>query len=155
MHKKEHYLYPSTIYSSASATQITTVLGTCIAVCLWDSTNKIGGINHYMLPFWNGDGLASPKYGNIAIQKLYKKLIDLGADKNHLVAKIFGGKRNDENDSFRIGIRNEHIALELLNELDIPVVAQSTGGPYGRKILFNSYTGEVFMKYIKGQHEKN
>ena len=47
-------------------------------VCLYDPVIRVGGINHYMLPLWNGQGLASPKYGNIAIEKLLEKMISLG-----------------------------------------------------------------------------
>ncbi len=149
MDTKEHYLYPAAIYASSTPTKVTTVLGTCIAVCLWDSKLKIGGINHFMLPFWNGEGLASPKYGNIAIKKLIEKLTSLGSEKENLVAKIFGGKEGEHNDTFKIGSRNATYAIDALNDQNISVVAKSVGGNYGRKILFDTSTGEVLMKYIK------
>ncbi|MBN1596957.1 MAG: hypothetical protein JW894_01580 [Bacteroidales bacterium] len=44
-----------------------------------------------MLPFWNGSGLATPKYGNIAIEKLLKKLVSMGSRKDQIIAKVFGG----------------------------------------------------------------
>jgi chemotaxis protein CheD len=145
----EHYLYPSAIFASKSPTKITTVLGTCVAICLWDKNLKIGGINHYMLPLWNGDGLASPKYGNIATEKLLEKMLSLGSKKSNLVAKIFGGKNvHIEVDSFKIGQRNIDYAINILEELNIPIAGKSLGGPLGRKLMFHSNTGEVFMKYI-------
>ncbi|MBF0165687.1 MAG: chemotaxis protein CheD, partial [Magnetococcales bacterium] len=61
---------PGALFAQNGAYVITTVLGSCIAVCLWDRMRKEGGMNHYKLPLWNGDGLPSPKYGNIAIAKL-------------------------------------------------------------------------------------
>ena len=87
----KHFLFPGTIFADPGEFQISTVLGSCVALCLWDSVAKIGGMNHYMLPFWNGEGLATPKYGNIAIEKLLSRMLRLGCRKENLVAKIFGG----------------------------------------------------------------
>ncbi len=102
-----------------------------------------------MLPFWNGDGLESPKYGNIAINRLIDELVALGASKNNLVAKIFGGgKVLADVKSFHIGERNIAIAYKILEEERIPVVASSTGGDRGRKIIFNPLTGDVLQKYL-------
>ncbi|MBC7923542.1 MAG: chemotaxis protein CheD [Ferruginibacter sp.] len=147
-----HYLYPGTIFAHRTPHQVNTVLGTCVAVCLWDSVLRFGGINHYLLPYWNGQGLASPKYGNIAIPRLMKKMIDLGSHAGDIRAKLFGGKENEENEKgvFRIGSRNVEIAEDLLRDWEIPVLSSSVGGPKGRKILFHTDTGEVFLKYLAG-----
>jgi len=102
---KTHYLYPAALFAEEDPHLVDTILGSCVAVCLFDPVKKIGGINHYMLPFWNGTGLASPKYGNIAIQKLVEKMLSLGAKKENLQAKIFGGGEVIETKSnhFKIG----------------------------------------------------
>jgi chemotaxis protein CheD len=86
-----HFLYPSALFASRERHKVSTILGSCVAVCLYDPIAQIGGINHFMLPFWNGQGLASPKYGNIAIERLVEKMISLGCKKNNLKAKVFGG----------------------------------------------------------------
>ncbi len=132
---------------------VTTVLGSCVAVCLFDETKKIGGINHYMLPFWNGKELASPKYGNIAIESLVKKIERLGCKRENLVAKVFGGA-NQLDHKIGVGQRNIKIAEELLADLKIKIVAKSLGGHQGRKLNFNTSTGEVFMKFITKQSEQ-
>ncbi len=129
---------------------VTTVLGSCVAVCLFDETTGIGGINHYMLPFWNGSELASPKYGNIAIESLTKKMELLGCKRENLVAKVFGGA-NQLGHSIGVGQRNIKVAEEILSELKIKIVAKSLGGHKGRKLNFNTSTGEVLMKYITKQ----
>ncbi len=103
-----------------------------------------------MLPFWNGNELASPKYGNIAIESLVKKLEKLGSKRENLVAKIFGGA-NQLDHTLDVGLRNIKIAQELLADLNIKIVAKSLGGHKGRKLNFNTSTGEVFMKYITKQ----
>lgn len=145
------FLYPSALFASNKPYEITTILGSCVAVCLYDQALQIGGINHYMLPFWNGKGLASPKYGNIAINKLISKLEGLGSDKKNMIAKVFGGGEVIQNKAhnFNIGERNVLIAKEILNEKKIRIVSSSVGGKNGRKIIFNNFTGEVMHRYIQ------
>jgi len=148
-----HFLYPSAIYVSQEPCQINTILGSCIAVCFWDINLKIGGMCHYMLPYWNGEGLASPKYGNIAIEKLLDKMYALGSKKFNIIAKIFGGGEVIEikNPQFHIGDRNIKLAYEMLDELKINIISYSVGGKLGRKIIFNTTTGEIVQKYVQKQ----
>lgn len=146
----KHYLYPSAIYATNSPTQVSTVLGTCVAVCLFDPVTTIGGINHFMLPLWKGEGLASPKFGDIAIDRLIQKMLSLGAAKERLQAKVFGGiSRNPDNSVYNIGGRNVQLAKAYLGQLNIPVLAQHVGGDLARKVLFSTHTGEVLMKVLK------
>ncbi|MDG5799395.1 chemotaxis protein CheD [Marinilabiliaceae bacterium ANBcel2] len=146
----QHFLYPSTLFTNREPYMVKTILGSCVAICLWDKKAKIGGINHYMLPTWNGNDLASPKYGNIAIEKLIDKMIQLGCKRENMQAKIFGGGDliSQTNSSMLIGERNIRIARMILEDKKIPVVASSTGGKKGRKILFFTDTGEVRHKFI-------
>jgi len=146
-----HFLYPSTMYASAQPSEVTTILGSCVAVCLWDRTVGIGGINHYMLPTWNGMELASPKYGNIAIDKLVERMLQLGCHQVNLVAKVFGGGEviAVSSNIMHIGQRNILVAEEMLADKKIPIIGRSTGGNSGRKIIFNTHTGEVLQCYIK------
>lgn len=144
-----HYLYPSAIFTSNQPYEVSTVLGSCVSVCLWDTQLKIGGINHFMLPLWNGDGLASPKFGNIATEKLIEKMLALGSHKKNLAAKVFGGaKQLETGNIFNVGERNIILALEFLKEAGIPIISQNTGGDRGRKIKFRTHTGEVLMKFV-------
>jgi len=147
---EKHYLFPSSVFTSITPCQVTTVLGSCVSVCLFDSQRKIGGINHYMLPLWNGSGLASPKFGNIAIERLIEKMVQLGCDKNNLIAKIFGGANvlDTTTSIFNIGERNYLLALEMIEKENIHIVAKSLGGDKGRKLIFNTYTGEVMLKFL-------
>jgi chemotaxis protein CheD len=146
-----HFLYPAELFVSKTPHQINTILGSCVAVCLIDPVLKIGGINHYMLPYWNGQGLASPKYGNIAIEKLLDKMIALGSNKNNIKAKIFGGGEVIETQivQFHIGTRNIEVARVILEEKKIPIISSSVGGKLGRKIEFITSTGEVRQKYVQ------
>lgn len=139
------------MFASTQPAEVTTILGSCVAVCLWDRYLGVGGINHYMLPTWNGMELASPKYGNIAIERLVERMLQLGSKKNNLVAKIFGGGEviAVSTSTIHIGERNIMVAEDMLAERNIPIIGRSTGGKNGRKIIFNTHTGEVLQCYIK------
>ena len=146
------FLYPAAINVSVRPVCIATLLGTCIAVCLWDVKTKIGGMNHYLLPLWNGEGLASPKYGNIAIERLIEKMEHMGAEKRNMVAKVFGGRTSTESGTvaYNIGLRNAHIARQMLVDYSIPMVAENVGGEFGMNIRFDTSNGIVKLKYIGG-----
>lgn len=145
-----HFLHPCTLFAHREAHLVTTVLGSCVAVCLWDARRGVGGMNHYMLPLWNGEGLATPRYGNIAIPRLLEKLQALGSRKEDVVAKVFGGANvlAAAQGIFLIGDRNAALAKEQLAQLGIPIAASQTGGNQGQKILFNTGTGVVLMARI-------
>jgi chemotaxis protein CheD len=153
MEKNTHFLYPASIFVSDKPYLINTILGSCVAVCLWDPILRIGGMNHYMLPFWNGQGLASPKYGNIAIERLISKMQNFGSNKNNLKAKVFGGAEVISNSAsqFHIGERNVLLARQMLEEERIPIISSSMGGGIGRRIIFNNETGEVMQRFIGNQ----
>ncbi len=154
METQTHFLYPSTLFASKEPYLINTILGSCVAVCVYDPVLKMGGINHYMLPFWNGEGLASPKYGNIAIERLVDKLLGMGCSRTQLVAKVFGGGEviDTQVSQFHIGERNINIAYQVLKEQKIRISGQSVGGKHGRKIQFNTHTGAVLQKIISRQN---
>lgn len=150
MERATHFLYPAALFASNEPTTVSTILGSCVAVCIFDKRLQIGGINHYMLPLWNGQGLASPKYGNIAIDKLLERMAQLGSRRGDLVAKVFGGGEVIETGShFHIGLRNIELAKNMLRELNIPVVAKSVGGSLGRKLEYDTETGAVRQRYIQ------
>ncbi len=148
--RSNHFLHSSSLFVSKDSQWVTTVLGSCVAVCFFDQFKNIGGINHYMLPYWNGDGLETPKYGNVAILQLYQRMLDFGAKKEDIVCKIFGGAEmlQEQNSFFNVGQRNVDLAFKIVSELGINVDSSSTGGTLGRKIHFNTSTGEVLQKYL-------
>ena len=143
----KHYLYPSALFAERERYMVDTILGSCVAVCLFDNVKKIGGINHYMLPLWNGNGLASPKFGNIATEKLIEKMLKNGASLDTMVAKVFGGANQMES-SMNIGERNIEIAKEVLNQHGVKIIAENTGGAIGRKLRYNTSNGQVMMKFL-------
>lgn len=146
-----YFLNPSKLFVTSEDYEVITILGSCVAIALYDHNRHIGGMNHYMLPLWNGRDLPSPKYGNIAIERLIRKMVDYGAAKTNIVAKVFGGAEvinNDSNALFHIGKSNVEMAFKMLDQEGIKVEGNSTGFRYGRKVFFYPRTGEVLMKYV-------
>lgn len=145
---ERHYLYPGTLFVHRRPHLITTVLGSCVSVCLWNQTAQFGGINHYLLPLWNGEGLPTPKYGNIAIAKLLEKVRAHSKPGDKLIAKVFGGASMWEKTDglLAVGQRNIDFALETLDTLAIPIISKDLGGHQGRKVIFNSGNGTVLMR---------
>jgi len=152
--RRRHYLYPGMIFVHAQRHLVTLILGSCVLVCLWDSKTRIGEINHYLLPFWNGGGLPTTKYGNISIVKLIEKMLaSPGCHKDHLIAKIFGRASMWDKGGglLTIGDRNCELAKELLHKHAIPFQACDLGGKVGRKLVFNAQDGSVLVRRQCGQ----
>jgi chemotaxis protein CheD len=145
------YLHPGQLFATAHPSTVTTILGSCVSLCLWDPLSKIGGINHFLLPFWVGDDAASPRFGTVAIESLIEKILALGAHKSRLQAKVFGGacvieafrERDDH-----IGVVNARLAENMLRLQRIPVVEQDVAGRRGRKLIFNTDDGASSVKYL-------
>ena len=147
------YLYPGEIFSTPQPRMVDTILGSCVAVALYDERKQRGCINHYMLPEWNKEGKPSFKYGDVAIPEIVKKMLAMGSCKADLKAKIFGGSEiGKSNGMFNIGARNILLAREILKQEQIPIISFSVGGKLGRKVIFNSCTGEVLIRFLKNDH---
>ncbi|MEO8108800.1 MAG: chemotaxis protein CheD [Ginsengibacter sp.] len=146
----KHYLYPGKLFASRKPHIVDTILGSCVAVFLWDHFLQFGSINHYMLPQANKEKQPSFKYGDIAIAALITRMLKMGSDKKNIRAKVFGGSDiAHSNSAFNIGKRNIVLAKSALNEEQIPIISYSVGGPLGRKVIFNSASGIVLISYIK------
>ncbi|WIV10881.1 chemotaxis protein CheD [Proteiniborus sp. MB09-C3] len=135
-------------------------LGSCVGIALYDRINKVAGLAHIMLPssteIKNNSNKA--KFADTAIQELVKEMILLGANKKYITAKLAGGSQmfsfDSNTDILRIGERNTLASKKKLQELDVPIVAEDTGGNYGRTIELNSQDGNLLIKTI-GHGVKN
>lgn len=142
-----HFLHAGQVHISQGAETIVMILGSCAAVCIWDSLRGIGGATHFLLPIWDGRGVASPRYGNVAITTLLQKLTEAGAQKEQLRAKVFGGgclfdsMRGQNPIREHLGKRNVQIALEILAKEHVAVVAVEAGMDKGQRVVFHSNTG--------------
>jgi chemotaxis protein CheD len=134
--------------SEASEDLLSTVLGSCVAVCLHDPGRRIGGMNHFLLPFGQGHGTDRPvRYGLFAMEILVNELMKQGAVKARLQAKIFGGAKIMA-DLGDIGKANARFAQEFLHTEGIPCLAESLGGTNARRIVFRPSTGVARMMLV-------
>ncbi|HEX8618106.1 MAG TPA: chemotaxis protein CheD [Thermoanaerobaculia bacterium] len=144
------YLQPGQLYVSAAPARVTTILGSCIAVGLWDDEREIGGINHFMLPHQPASFDPSDRFANFAMPRLIEKLVDAGARETRLRAKVFGGAcvLGLSSTPDHLGMKNRHAAIEFLAARRIPVVAEETGGDVGRKLIFHTHDGVALLKRL-------
>jgi chemotaxis protein CheD len=124
-------------------TMMTTVLGSCIAACIRDPLAGVGGMNHFLLPEGQGaDGAASMRYGAHAMELLVNGLLTLGARRERLEAKLFGGAKMTDGLT-DIGEKNAAFAEKYLNRERIRFLGGSTGGRSARRLQFWPVSGRV------------
>lgn len=130
-----------------------TILGSCVAVCLWDEVRSIGGLNHYLLPREQAGAPKSTVYGATSIDAMVKGIIDLGGTIEELQAQIFGGGAviSSLDDIFNIGQENVWIAQEKMHEYGIPVVGEHVRAKHGIRVIFKTATGEVITRPLGEQ----
>ena len=129
--------------------ELVTIVGSCVAVCLWDKKTKTAGMNHYMLPSVD-DAKNLLNGGLSATRLLIKSMIARMSDIKNLEAKVFGGGNRYFSDSFLVvGPQNVEAAKQVLLEAGIPIVLEHTGGIFGRKVYFDTLTGTVSVTAIE------
>lgn len=150
-------ILPGEYYVTTGDKLIVTVLGSCVAVCLRDKFSGAGGMNHFLLPNdgSNQTGLLteSARYGVYAMELLINHLLKLGANRNRLEAKVFGGGNVLRGMTVNnVGERNAEFVLDYLQNEEIPIFAQDLLGEYPRKVYFFPDTGKVMVRKIKSIH---
>lgn len=148
-------IHPGEYFATRDDTIISTVLGSCIAVALFDPEAGAGGLNHFMLPgeVDRHELVLNPnaKYGMFAIELLVNELMRLGIRKKDIKAKVFGGGavlRFADGGRTKIPQSNIDFAFEYLEKESIPVLASDVGGREPRKIFLFPRTGKVLLKRI-------
>lgn len=129
-------------------TVITTILGSCISICLWDSEARVGGMNHLLLPGMRAKGDPLSTSGAVAMDHLVNQMMGLGAQRARLRAKLFGGSsmlqgRTD------IGVRNAEFGETYLKSEGIPCDVINVGGTKARKVRYFPATGVAQMKFVE------
>ncbi|MCL1832082.1 MAG: chemotaxis protein CheD [Oscillospiraceae bacterium] len=137
---------------------ITYALGSCVGICLYDSSKKIAGLSHIMLPdSANGDvggKLNRMKFADTAIPDMLNQMISMGVMRGGIKARIAGGAVmfKTGSDRFNIGERNIVAVKAALQALRIPILAQDVGKDFGRTMIVDPNTGLVSIKSAsKGQ----
>ena len=133
-------------------------LGSCVVLTLYDTERKLGGLAHIMLPDSGSLNGYHPPYqcADTAIATLIKELQTMRASPRHMVAKLVGGaKMFLSSDDFGPGIGGQNIISIkcILKRRRIPVIAENTGGNYGRNVEFYLDSGKVMVRAI-GREDK-
>jgi len=141
------FLLPGTLYCAAVPSRVTTILGSCVAVCLWDTRLRLGGINHYLLPH-RLSAAPSLRFGDSAIEQLLEAMLRLGCRPEALRAKLFGGAAvlGLATGGDPVGDQNVRVALDKLWRYGIPIIARQTGGRSGMFIRLLTDSGEVMVR---------
>lgn len=137
---------PGEFFVSGEDILIMTTLGSCIAACLYDRSARVGGMNHFMLADGAGD---SGRYGAYAMELLIDALIQGGAARSSLEAKVFGGARVIAGmERLNVGERNTRFVLEYLSAARIPVAARDVLDTCPRKVCFLPSSGKAMVKRL-------
>lgn len=157
----KHVVHPGSRFSSREPVVIQTLLGSCVAACLYDPATGVAGLNHFLLaaprysrtlPQTHTD---AGRYGIAAIELLINDMVHLGADRRRLRAKVFGGatvvlKSEPSKDNFFcIHEINQRFIREYLKTENIPIVSEDLGGERGRIVYFETDSFKVRRRYIK------
>jgi chemotaxis protein CheD len=145
------YLNPGEIVVAESPASVTTVLGSCVAVTLFSPRTRFGAICHAVLP--SGLEIEPGKYVDQSIRYMLDYLTDKGLDPQECVVKVFGGadmfaQANPARAGRTIGAQNIEAALATLAAAELKPTVVEVGGSLGRKLIFRTHTGEVFIKRV-------
>ena len=157
-YRDHHFQYdavkvlPGEYFVSKEDLVIMTVLGSCISACIWDSSARVGGMNHFMLP--DGDGVeGGGRYGSYAMELLINELQKLGARRETMPAMVFGGAQVMAGfTSMNVGERNTAFVLDYLSTERIPVVSQDVLDIHPRKVCFFPVVGKALVKRLAHSH---
>jgi chemotaxis protein CheD len=144
------YLAPGEVYATAEPRTLKTVLGSCVAVCLYDPVLQIGGMNHFLLPGTGARGEPSSRYGEHAMTSLWHELLRLGAGPAGMRACVFGGARvlAGLSDLMHLGQRNVEYAVEWLTERRVPIEDRNVLGSHARRVEFRVGDGVASVRIL-------
>jgi chemotaxis protein CheD len=145
------FLEPGQLFVSGESVLVKTILGSCVAVCLYDRARRIGGINHYLLPYPGKDTASrDARYGQTSVTMLVTRMQEAGAVLSRLRSVVVGGGRPVGGERGpQVGAANREVAVEMLQRYGIPILKEDTGGEYGRRVYYNTGTGEITVSVIK------
>ena len=144
------YLHPGSVYASMQAAALSTILGSSVAVSLFDPRAGLGGMTHYVLPRAERNG-TSARFGEVAVRQLLQKVLVLGAQRDSLQARIFGGAWMNvglRESPAHVGLQNVQVARALLAAEGIHMAGEETGGDHGRRLVFHTDDGSAWVRAV-------
>ena len=144
--------------SAGQSIEYSTVLGSCVATCLYDPETRVGGMNHFLLsePPANTPGAKIDEhYGVYLMELLINEQLKRGATRSTLEAKVFGGGAVISGmNTINVGERNTAFVLDYLKTEKIPIVAKDLLDSYPRKVYYFPETGRVLVKKLHRVHNE-
>jgi chemotaxis protein CheD len=146
---QQAYLHAGHMVVSREPCRVTTVLGSCVAVGLWDPSSGVGGVNHFLLP----QGSDTARFGNVAVRMLIREVVAAGGRRRLLQAKVFGGACvlrafKGVGTGTHLGQKNVEVARQILIDEGIPVAAEDVEGDRGRKLIFQTHDGAAWVRSL-------
>ena len=142
---------PGEYYVTADDMMVMTVLGSCIAACIYDPRVRVGGMNHFMLP--DGGMDAGGRYGSFAMELLINEMMKLGARRETMQAKVFGGGQVMHTfTTMNVGERNTQFVLDYLQTERIAVISKDVLDIHPRKVCYFPATGKAMVKRLAHSH---
>ena len=142
------YLPPGLLHATAERCAIRTVLGSCVAMCLWAPRLAVGGMNHFLLPRGSGPE-ASPRFGETALVLLLARLHALGSSTAGLEARVYGGasvlQMPPVGGGPGLGEQNVEVARRFAWQHGIPIVDEDVLGQSARRVIFDVATGQAHV----------
>lgn len=158
----EIFLQPGDFYWGDSETRIRTLLGSCVALTLWHPREKVGGMCHIMLPArprTSAEGNLDGRYADEAMLMFLNQINKMGARPEEFQCKMFGGSNMFATLPNRqeqvIGDRNVEAARALIERYRLKLAAEDTGGIYHRRIYFDIWSGDVWLKKTRDEERKD
>lgn len=149
----EIFLQPGEMYFAKGSVRISTLLGSCVSVSCWHPKHKVGGLSHFLLPdAGNGhDASHSSRYANSGFELMLREIHKLGLPNKEFEFKLFGGGSMPKPAGaahHQIGSKNVVAAKQLLNQHHLTIAAEHTGGVGYRRLMFDVWSGQVWLKYV-------
>ena len=154
-----YYLKPGEIYLSQDPAIITTVLGSCICVTMYYNHTRFAAICHAVMPSFQDarnrtrDKKNTFQYVDTSLEWMFDQFVKNGIKHNNIEVKLFGGAEmftdtTQGRSPIAVGKKNVEMALCTLERKRLNLKAWNVGGNKGRKVIFNTLTGEVFAKFV-------
>ena len=143
------YVHQGTVeVSDRENVVLTTLLGSCVAACLWDPEEKVGGMNHLLLPPENSAGFEFQSQNVNLMELLINGLLRRGAQRDRLKVKLFGGSSMIDGLS-NVGKKNSDFAREFFESESIEVISESLGGTHSRRVQFWPINGRARQRVVE------
>ncbi len=149
--KVDKVVYVGDVFASGRPALVQTLLGSCVAACLYDEVARIGGLNHFLLPGAGKQDVDAARYGVHAMELLINRLMQLGAERGRLQAKVFGGADLRGFGTLRVGTRNREFVREFLKMEGIPIRAGRLGGNRALQVRFYTATARAMVRPLGQQ----